>query len=97
MLSPLSETPHGLRLALRVSPRAGRNSVEGVRDGRLLVKVTAPPESGRANAAVVKLLAAKLGIPASAISLLSGETAREKLLLLAGITFDEAAERLAVV
>lgn len=94
MSSPFTEAAEGLRLALRVTPRAGRNSVEGVRDGRLLVKVTAPPDEGKANAAVVKLLAKHFSIPPSSIELLSGATAREKLLLLRGIALADAARTL---
>lgn len=97
MSSPLSETAQGLRLAIRVTPRAGRNSVEEVRDGRLLVKVTAPPDDGKANAAVIKLLAKELGIAASSIELLSGATSREKLLLLRGMALCAAATKLAEV
>jgi uncharacterized protein (TIGR00251 family) len=87
MSGPFTETPEGLRLALRVTPRSGANALGEVRDGRLQVRVTAPPEDGKANAAVLKLLAKAFGIPASGMELLSGAASREKLLLLRGLDY----------
>jgi uncharacterized protein (TIGR00251 family) len=86
MSSPLSETPEGVRVAVRAIPRAGTNALAGVREGRLVVKVTAAPEDGKANAAIVKLLSKAWRIPARRIELVSGAAAREKLLLLRGLT-----------
>ena len=76
-------------LSLRVTPNAGRDSVDGVEvrdDGStvLRLRVKAVPDKGKANAAVIALLAKSLGIPKSAIALVSGETARLKTLRLAG-------------
>lgn len=73
----------GATLAVRVTPRASRNAV--LRDGDALrVTVTTVPEGGKANAAVVKLLAKALGIPKSRLELLRGETSRDKLFRIAG-------------
>lgn len=91
MSTPLSETPDGVRLAVRATPRGGQNAVTGVRDGRLLVKVSAPPEDGKANAAIIKLLAKHFGIPPRSVELLSGAAAREKLFLLRGLSLATAA------
>jgi len=85
MSSPLSETPEGLKLALRVTPRAGRNEIGAVRDGRLQVRVTVAPEDGQANAAVIKLLAKAWHIAAGSIEIVSGHTSRDKLLLLRNV------------
>ncbi len=68
----------GTTLALRVTPRASRNEIK-VEDGALKVLVTTAPENGKANAAVVKLLAKALGVPKSRLTLLRGATARDKL------------------
>jgi len=92
MSSPFTETPDGVRVAVRATPRAGVNALAGVRDGRLLVKVTAPPEDGNANAAVIKLLSKTWRIPASSIELISGDTSREKLLLLRGVKLADIPE-----
>ena len=67
----------GAEIAVRVTPRASRNAVER-RDGTIRVHVTVPPEDGKANAAVVRLLARALGVPKSRLVLLRGATSRDK-------------------
>ena len=67
------------RIAVRVTPRAGREAVAQADAGRLDVRVTAPPEDGCANAAVRKLLARALGIAPSRLTLVAGVTSRDKL------------------
>ncbi len=64
---------------VRVSPRASANRVVGEREGRLLVRVTAPPAEGAANEAVVALLAASLGVARSEVRVERGFAARTKL------------------
>jgi uncharacterized protein YggU (UPF0235/DUF167 family) len=66
------------RLAVRVTPGARSQSLE-VADGRLMAKVRAKPEDGKANAAVLELLSTALGMPTSRLRLLRGATSREKL------------------
>ena len=66
------------RLALRVTPGARVESVE-LEGGRVLVKVRVKPEDGKANAAVLDLLAAALGLATSRLRLLRGATGRDKL------------------
>lgn len=66
-------------LRVRVTPRSGKNELSGVRDdGVLLVRVAAPPEDGKANDALCKLLASELGVPKSSVSVTRGHTGREK-------------------
>ncbi len=84
-------TEAGLILHLRVTPNAGRDAIEGAEtrdDGTsvLRVRVRAVPDKGKANAAVIALLAKALDVPKSAISLVSGETSRLKTLLIAPFT-----------
>jgi uncharacterized protein len=85
------------RLVLRVSPGARTNAVVGRHGEAWKVRVSAPPEDGRANAAVVELLADTLGVPARTISVVSGHAARDKLVELAGIEPDEIERRLEAV
>ena len=67
------------RLTVRVTPRAARDALAGFDvEGRLQVRVTAPPADGAANAAVVRLIAGALGVPARDVLLVSGATARVK-------------------
>ena len=63
---------------IRVIPNAGRNEVSEEKDGSLKVRVTAPPERGRANKAAVKLLAESLGVRKSAVKIVKGEKSRDK-------------------
>tara|TARA_R110002124_G_scaffold109676_2_gene262754 strand:- start:20884 stop:21207 length:324 start_codon:yes stop_codon:yes gene_type:complete len=81
--------PPGLSLFVRVTPNAGRDAIEGIEqrdDGTavLRLRVKAVPDKGKATAAVIVLLAKALGVPKSAITVTSGETARLKTLAVAG-------------
>ena len=67
----------GAVIEVRVTPKAAANRI-ALEEGRLRVAVTVAPENGRANAAVVKLLAKAMGIAPSRLVLLRGETARDK-------------------
>lgn len=73
-----------LALAIRVQPRAASNEVLEVRDGRLLVRTTAAPADGKANKAVIRLVASFLDIAPSRIRLVKGQTQRNKVLRISG-------------
>lgn len=86
---PYRLTPTGLSLFVRVTPNGGRDAIEGVeiRDDDtaiVRVRVKAVPDKGKANAAVLALLAKTLGVPKSSLSVTSGETARMKTIAVAG-------------
>lgn len=70
---------------VRVSPRASRNEIVGVREGILKVALTAPPVDGAANQALIKLLAKALGIAKSNVAIVRGERGRHKVLEVRGI------------
>ncbi len=79
----------GIALWLRLSPKGGRDAIEGLEtlsDGRRVLKarVRAAPENGKANAAMIDLVAGWLRAPKSAVSIRSGETARIKQIFIAG-------------
>jgi uncharacterized protein len=76
----------GCILNVRAQPGARRNGIVGEHDGALKVAVTAPPERGRANDAVVEVLADALGLKRGQIELLSGAGSRQKRFLLRGVT-----------
>lgn len=82
------------RLPVRVTPGARRDEITGFAGGVLRVRVIAPPERGRANEAVIFLLAKALGIPKSNITLLRGVASRDKLLGIEGLTDREVRARL---
>ena len=82
------------RLRLRVSPGAGRAGIVGRHGDAWKLRVTSPPERGRANAAVVCLLADALGVPERSLALVSGHASRDKVVELHGLDGDEAERRL---
>lgn len=95
---------NGARLAVRLTPRAARNHIEGIAadaDGRawLRVAVTAAPEGGKANAALVALLSKSWTLPKGAFALVGGATGRRKSLHVTAPpeTLDALAERLAAL
>ena len=68
-----------MRIYVRVTPRAGKNEVLKISEGEYIVKVTAVPEKGKANVAVIKLLADHFNVPKSSISIIVGKSTRVKL------------------
>jgi len=86
------ESPEGIILHVRAQPGARKDEIAGEWGGRatpahsLKIRITAPPEKGRANEAIIRLLAKKLGLKKSAISVVYGETSRDKKILIKGIT-----------
>lgn len=86
---PFRAVPGGVALRLRVTPRGGADRVEGIGadaagNAHILLRVSAIAEKGKANEAVLKLLAKSTGLPRSAFSIASGETGRMKAVLAAG-------------
>ena len=75
------------KLALRLTPRSGRDAVLGVKDVQGLLEVqacvTAPPDNGKANKALCKLIASELGIAKSKVEVVQGQTSRHKRLAIA--------------
>ena len=84
-----------MRLRLRVTPKSRADEIVGMReDGALHVRVSAAPESGKANDAVLRLLREKLGLPGSAVRLKAGASSRDKWVELDGIDAAELTKRL---
>ena len=86
---PWRPCPNGLQVRVRVTPRGGRDAIDGVdllSDGQrvLKVRVRAVPEDGAANEAVIRLIASALGLRASAVRLTAGATARLKTFVIDG-------------
>lgn len=87
-MNPFQVRPDGVRVSLRVTPRAGRDALAGLWTGgdeiAVAVKVAAAPDDGQANDAVLRLLAKSWDVPRSALTLVSGATARRKIVMVAG-------------
>ena len=86
--------PFTCELRIRVTPRASRNEVVGERGESIAIKLTAPPVKGAANKALLDFLARKLRVPASALSIVGGETSREKRVRVEGLGEEAARARL---
>ena len=78
------------KLMVRVVPRAGRNAVSLAGDGAIRVHVTAPPEGGKANAAVVEVLGKRLGVGKTRVRIAAGARARDKTIVVDGLSEDQA-------
>lgn len=91
---PLSDTPAGVRLAVRVVPRAGRTAVAGTRGDALLVRLAAAPVDGAANDALVAYLASLLDRPKRDVTIVSGHASRDKRVAIAGVAAAGIAARL---
>ena len=70
---------------MRLQPRASRDEIAGERAGSTVVRVTAPPVGGRANAALVKLIAKRAGVARRSVSIARGERSRDKLVRVEGL------------
>lgn len=82
----LTERDGAVTVDIQVKPRSSREAVGPVQADRLLVAVNAPPVDGKANEAVVRVLAETFGVPRSAVTIVRGETGKKKTVRLAGVT-----------
>lgn len=101
-MSAFSAHADHLRLSIRLTPNGGRDAIDGIEtdaDGNAFLKarVSAVPEDGKANKALIAFLSKKLRVPKSAISFISGETARKKILRIDGDPEDLKAKLEALV
>jgi hypothetical protein len=81
-------------LDIRVIPRSPRTRVDGMRGGAILIRLAAPPVDGAANAALIAFLSDALDVPRARITLVAGETSRDKRVRIAGLDADSARARL---
>ena len=87
-------TPDGCTLDLKVVPGAKSDRLMGVLGNRIKLRTSAPPEDGKANAAVLRFLAGRLGLPVRSLTLLRGHGAPEKTIAVRGLGADRAAHAL---
>lgn len=85
-----------ISVAVYVQPRASKNEIAGIFNGALKVRLTSPPVEGAANTLLVKFLAKKLGISASGLKIISGETSRRKIVEIRDVTKEEVLAALAL-
>jgi uncharacterized protein len=82
-------------LRVRLQPGASRSEIAGERDGAILIRVTAPPVEGRANEALRKLIAKRVGVAKRRVTIARGQRARDKLVWIDGV--EEGAAREALI
>ncbi len=85
----------GATFAIKVHPRAKKNAITGEVGDALKVALTAPPVDGKANAACIEFFAKLLKVPRASVSIASGETSRNKVVRVAGLSAEEVRARLA--
>lgn len=81
----VQERPGAVRFSVRVQPRAGRSALDGAHAGALKVRLAAAPVDGAANDALIELLAESLEVPKRAVTIVSGETSRTKVVEVQGV------------
>jgi uncharacterized protein (TIGR00251 family) len=82
---------NAVRIPVRAQPRASRSELAGEYDGALKIRLAAPPVEGAANEELVRFLARLLGVPKSAVRVVSGESGRNKMVEVEGVAVDDVA------
>jgi uncharacterized protein (TIGR00251 family) len=96
MAFTVRETAQGAQFALRVQPRASRTAIAGTMGDAIKLAITAPPVDGKANQAVIEYLAELFRVAKSSIVILSGETGRNKLIAVRGVSAEQVRKALGV-
>ena len=91
---PVRDTASGATFSVRVQPRAKKNAITGVMGDALKLSLTAPPVEGRANEAVVEFFAKLLNVSRSSVTIAAGESSRNKVIRVAGMSADSLRARL---
>ncbi|MFN2245265.1 MAG: DUF167 domain-containing protein [Anaerolineae bacterium] len=94
MMVDLRQRGEAVAFSVRVVPRASRNKIEGIKDGAVRIRLTAPPVEGAANEALIGFLSSVLRVPKQDIELVSGQTARNKVVSVSGLSAEEIEARL---
>ena len=89
------EIPLGVTFAVKVHPRARTNSITGELGDALKVSLTAPPTEGKANEACIEFFANLLKVPRSSVTIAAGQSSRNKVIRIAGLTAQQVRDRLA--
>jgi hypothetical protein len=93
---PVHDNKLGISFAVKVHPRAKKNAITGEVGDALKVSLTAPPLEGRANEACIEFFSKLLRVPRSSVTIASGQTSRNKVIRVAGVSSQYVRERLIV-
>ena len=91
----LHDTSAGVTFAVKVHPRAKKNALTGEIGDALKLALTAPPVDGKANQACIEFFAGLLKVPRSSVTIAAGESSRNKLVRVTGLSAEEVRQRLA--
>jgi uncharacterized protein len=95
-LIPIRKSASGATFAIKVHPRAKENALTGELDGALKLSLTAPPIDGKANDACIEFFAKLLKVPRSSVTIASGQTSRNKVIRVLGLSAEEVRRRIAL-
>ena len=90
-MNPLESADGGIRLRLRIQPRASRTEVAGLHGDTIRIRLSAPPVDGAANAELVRFLAEVLHVPTRAVEIIAGHSGRHKTVRILGVDRTAAA------
>jgi hypothetical protein len=93
---PLHDWPTGVTFAIKIQPRARKNVIVGTLGDALKVSLTAPPVDGKANEACIAFFAKLLKVPRSSVTIAAGQTSRNKVIRIAGLSAKEVEARLSL-
>lgn len=91
---PIRDTPQGATFSVKVHPRAKKNAIAGEVGDALKLALTAPPVEGKANEACIRFFSELLDVPRSSVTIAAGETGRQKVIRVNGLTAAEVEKRL---
>jgi uncharacterized protein (TIGR00251 family) len=94
---PIRDTAASATFAIRVHPRARKNAITGVAGDALKLALTAPPVEGKANQACIEFLAEFLNVPRASVTIVAGQSSRNKVVRVAGRTATEVERRFRAV
>ena len=88
-VGPLEQAADGARLWVKAVPRASRSEIAGIHGDMVRIRLAAPPVDGAANEELVRFLADALSVPRGAVSVVSGQASRSKVILISGLTMEQ--------
>src|SRR6267154_1207917 len=96
-MAVVKNSPAGVTFAVKVHPRAKKNAITGQVGDALKLALTAPPVNGKANAACIDFFAKLLNVPRSSVTIAAGQTSRNKVIRVTGLSAEDVARRLSEV
>jgi len=93
---PIHDTARGVTFAVKLHPRAKKNAITGVVGDALKLSLSAPPVDGKANQACIEFFAKLLKVPRSSVTIAAGETSRNKVIRVSGLTSQQVSDRMGI-